>query len=689
MKLELDNGNEFEMVESKYNIFYGPNKIGKTQISKALKKYFESLNENVLLFDENIVSNMIIQESFSENSFEIMPRIQEYNKYKTQMDSLKDKLEIKKNLKSICTIDTKKGFANFEIISKYIDENIFSYTEEIKNSIYTTEEISILFKKPKKGLLNFFEIIDNLISDNINIVPEDIKTMVNIDVYNIQKNILENPEKYKTCPVCYNDISGESLELIRKSIEMGSIQDTLKESILFYIDNQNENVKQIISSFLISDSYNESKIKIIKNVEDSILCLLKDLYDIKDIKLYNESKQNIESILKEIKDFKLEDNLETYNYIKSKFKQHSVYKNSDVDITIENGKLKILNSPVEFNNMSKSEQNFFKFLYFDTLVYQKKSTGMLHVIVDDPFDSYDDIFVHDSINIIVKLIKESIEMIDSFNIFSHSMYAIYLYDSIISNHYNNFNIFWLDKIRNSKNINVYSDKYKLLKKIEDNPCDYGLILKISDKLVDKYSLVAFSSMLRNEISMEQLLIKKNNDSNVCELRKNLNSISENISKSVNHIKSDMLVSDLLKDINTIFNFNLVDDVTNLNISSIFDDITPELDEISIKSISDKSTVSDVNTNDICYILIYKYLLGMKIRRNFELKAVKNSGETKYKNIGELIPYLKNNLLIDFYNTYNFVLNSFNHSSSRIVPPIFVYSMVTLQEIYIELEKIII
>lgn len=34
MKLMLENGYEFNMPqEKKYNIFYGPNKIGKTQIS--------------------------------------------------------------------------------------------------------------------------------------------------------------------------------------------------------------------------------------------------------------------------------------------------------------------------------------------------------------------------------------------------------------------------------------------------------------------------------------------------------------------------------------------------------------------------------------------------------------------------------------------------------------------------------
>ena len=50
MRLYLDNN--FEIIlpnNSNYNIFYGPNKIGKTQISHSLKKYYENNNENVLL----------------------------------------------------------------------------------------------------------------------------------------------------------------------------------------------------------------------------------------------------------------------------------------------------------------------------------------------------------------------------------------------------------------------------------------------------------------------------------------------------------------------------------------------------------------------------------------------------------------------------------------------------------------
>lgn len=682
MNLQLENGNTINMVSNKYNIFYGPNKIGKTQISKALKKYYENCDENVLLFDDNLLSNMSIQEFTNDNSFEIMPEVQEYNKYKNKNENSKKELTVKKNIKSICSTDTKKAFTDFNYISEFINEDVFTYKRDFEDPLYTEEEIKTLFKKPKTGLFNFFEIMDILIKDGIVIIPEKIKNMVNIEVYNLQKKILNNCELYEKCPVCYNDITSESIELIKNSVESGTIDDTLKQSILYYLENPDENVNRVVSGFLISNSYEEDKNKTIALIQSSILYYLKDSYYEKEIETYLESKKELESIMKEIKDFRLEETSESYEYIKNKIEQHSVYKNGDIEIKIEDGKLKIINSEVEYKNMSKSEQNFFKFLYFDILVYQKKATGKLNIIVDDPFDSYDDIYVQDSINIIVNLINSSISDIDTFNIFSHSMYAIYLFDSINKNALEKFYIYWLDKLNNSNEILIYNDNYKLLSKIDVNPYDYGLILKICDKLVDKYSLITFASMLRNEINMERLLIQHNGNQDIKDLAVKIDNIYHTISNSINHVKADIVILDLLNSINSIFNFNL-DDSDSEKISDIFENITNAFDDIDIKVKSNSGNISLVDKKDICYIMIYKYLLGMKIRRIFGTKVV-DEVNMEYDSIGDLLPYLSNNKLLSFYNTYNFVINSFNHSSSKIVPPILVYSMNTLQDIYNEL-----
>ena len=130
--------------------------------------------------------------------------------------------------------------------------------------------------------------------------------------------------------------------------------------------------------------------------------------------------------------------------------------------------------------------------------------------------------------------------------------------------------------------------------------------------------------------------------------------------------------------------NLIDDDCE-SVSTLMNNIDSELNEINIQSISSSGRISSVAKDDICYILIYKYLLGMKIRRVFEKKAVEDAN-VEYTKISDLIPYLNNYELINFYSTYSFIINSFNHSSSRIVPPIFVYSTQTLQKIYDELKN---
>lgn len=678
MKLLLENGYEIEMPQnSKYNIFYGPNKIGKTQISYGLKNYYELQGENVLLFNDNIINNMIIQESNDINQFEMMPRIQEYSKHKKEFEKSQEKLNVKENLKKVCSVNTKKAFADFENISNYITDDAFFYKGEITKGNFQEDEIKELFKS-KSGLYNFFEIIEVLKKGNIQIVAENIKKLVEYEIYSLQSKIVKNLDDYEVCPVCYSTLSLESIEKIKKSVENGSIDEQLKNSIIYYIDSKFPKISNMVNELLICNSYDDFKKNIIKDVENSIIYYLNNFYDSKCIDTYLNSKKEIEQILKEIKDFKLSENQDTYEYIKNKFKQHSVYKNTNMDVKIIDGKLQIINSGIEYSKMSKSEQNFFKFLYFDTLVYQKKQQGKLHMIVDDPFDSYDDIYIQDSIGIIVNLVDNYIGDIETINILSHSMYIIHLYDKISSY----FKIFWLDQIQNKQEIYIYTDNYTLLKKVEQNPYDYGLILKISDKLVDKYSLIAFASLLRNEINMERLLMKKNTNTDTLSFYNKVESMYNSISDSISHIKSDIKIKDIADKVNEIFYFDL-NDIDSENISLVMNDITSQINKIDIKVKTGSGNIKMIEKTDICYILIYKILLGLKIRRMLEEKAF-NIVQKSYNEVGDLMQYLKNTPLGYFYNTYSYIINSFNHSSSKVVPPIFVYSIKTLQSIYDEI-----
>ena len=681
MVLNLENGYTVNLPsDNKYNIFYGPNKIGKTQISFSMKKYYEKIGEKILLFNDNILSDMVIQNNDDINSFEVMPMAQEFNKYYGDMEKSKERLSIKDNLKELCLVNTKKVFQEFEKISEFINEDAFTYDGADLSSVYSEDDIKNMCK-PQNIDLNIFEIINKLNKDNIRIIPENVKKIVDYDVYSIQKRIDEDPIKYKNCPVCFSTINQENLDRIRESVENGSIEKELQLSILFYLDNKSDVLKNLMVEILLCESYDEFNKKVISEVENSIIAFLSKQYEKKEILVYKESKQKVEEILNKTKDFKITEDNELNKYIKNKLKKHSVYKNSDIDIKIKDGKLKVVNSQVDYDKMSKSEQNYFKFLYFDILVHQKVLEGNLHIIIDDPFDSYDDIYVQDSIAIITKLIKEHINVIDTIDIFSHSMYILDLYDSLKSV-YSKFNIYWMDQIGLTKEIKIFKDGYDLFKKIEINPYDYGIVLKISDKMVDKYSLIAFAALLRNEINVERWLFKQNSNSEFNNVKDKVEELYNKISESIDHIREDITISELNKTINEIFYYDLIDNETK-NASLLFDDISKEYVDIDIKVKTGSGNIASVSKDDACYILIYKILFGLKIRRLLEKKAY-DIVQEEYKEVGELIDKIPDTPLYDYYNLYKYIINSFNHSSSRIVPPIFVYSFKSLREMYEEL-----
>ena len=684
MNLKLENGYYVNLpVRNKHNIFFGPNKIGKTQISLSLKKHYETLGEKILLFNDNILNDMVIEDKGDINSFEIMPLAQEFNKYNTEVNKYKEKLSIKNELKKLCLVNTKTAFQGFNRITNYLNEDVFSYDGDVNSPKYNENDLQNMYK-PKEIELNIFKIIEKIKKDNVRILPDNIMELTDYDIYKIQKRVIDTPEKYKECPVCYSTLTEESFIKIRESVENGSIDNELQLSILFYLDNKNVTLKNLMIEILLCDSYDEYEKKFYNDVEDSIIFHLSKKYDKKDIISYNENHKKVDNILNKIAQFKIKDDIDLINYVKKKLKRHSVYKNEDIDVTIKDGKLKVINTQVEYNKMSKSEQNFFKFLYFDILVHQKVSEGKVHLIVDDPFDSYDDIYVHDSISIISKLIEENITSIDTIDIFSHSMYILDLY-SELKNNYCDFKIYWMDQIKGTNEIKIFDDKYELLTKILINPYDYGIIIKISDKMVDKYSLVAFSALLRNEINIEKLLLEKNSNAEISNVKLKIGTLYDKISETIDHIKRNVTIKELNDSINELFYYNLIDSDLE-NVSDIFGDVSNNYSDLDIKVKTRSGNIVLAPKDDVCYLLIYKVLFGLKIRRLLEKKAF-DIVKTNYKEVGELIEKIPNSQLYDYYYLYKYIINAFNHSSSMEVPPVFVYSFKSLQDMYDELIKI--
>jgi len=684
VNLKLENGYYVNLpVRNKHNIFFGPNKIGKTQISLSLKKHYETLGEKILLFNDNILNDMVIEDKGDINSFEIMPLAQEFNKYNTEVNKYKEKLSIKNELKKLCLVNTKTAFQGFNRITNYLNEDVFSYDGDVNSPKYNENDLQNMYK-PKEIELNIFKIIEKIKKDNVRILPDNIMELTDYDIYKIQKRVIDTPEKYKECPVCYSTLTEESFIKIRESVENGSIDNELQLSILFYLDNKNVTLKNLMIEILLCDSYDEYEKKFYNDVEDSIIFHLSKKYDKKDIISYNENHKKVDNILNKIAQFKIKDDIDLINYVKKKLKRHSVYKNEDIDVTIKDGKLKVINTQVEYNKMSKSEQNFFKFLYFDILVHQKVSEGKVHLIVDDPFDSYDDIYVHDSISIISKLIEENITSIDTIDIFSHSMYILDLY-SELKNNYCDFKIYWMDQIKGTNEIKIFDDKYELLTKILINPYDYGIIIKISDKMVDKYSLVAFSALLRNEINIEKLLLEKNSNAEISNVKLKIGTLYDKISETIDHIKRNVTIKELNDSINELFYYNLIDSDLE-NVSDIFGDVSNNYSDLDIKVKTRSGNIVLAPKDDVCYLLIYKVLFGLKIRRLLEKKAF-DIVKTNYKEVGELIEKIPNSQLYDYYYLYKYIINAFNHSSSMEVPPVFVYSFKSLQDMYDELIKI--
>lgn len=373
MVLNLKNGKTINLpTNSKYNIFYGPNKIGKTQISIALKEYYENNEEKILLFNDNILNDMIIKNDEDLNSFEVMPMAQEYKKYYSEMQKYKGKLSIKNNLKELCYVNTKTAFQDFEKITEYINDDTFLSEREGVIPAYSTDEIKSLLK-PKEIEYNLIKIIDKLIKDDIKVLPENVKKIVDYDIFSIQEKINKEPQKYTSCPVCFSPLSKDNLDKIKESIEKGTLEKELQLSILYYLDNKSEKLKNMMTEILLCQSYDEYKNSLITKIEDSIISYLSYNYDKKDILLYKQNKNNVDDILNKIKEFKIKDDSKLNEYILSQLKKHSVYSNSDIDIKIKDGKLKVVNSKVDYDKMSKSEQNYFKFLYFDILVHDNLS----------------------------------------------------------------------------------------------------------------------------------------------------------------------------------------------------------------------------------------------------------------------------------------------------------------------------
>lgn len=189
IKLQLDNNTYFDFdLESKYVLFYGSNRIGKTQISKAMKNYFEDNEMTVLLFDEDILQGMLLPEETNKKSFSVMPKNQEYSYYRRKRDEVAKFLDVKDNIKKLCGVNTKTRLSFLPKIADYISTNVYN-NDSKKEIFYNDTIIKELITPSIEGIKNIKEILDSIRNGELSNFnnPVNIDNVIEIDIFNIQK----------------------------------------------------------------------------------------------------------------------------------------------------------------------------------------------------------------------------------------------------------------------------------------------------------------------------------------------------------------------------------------------------------------------------------------------------------------------------------------------------------------------
>lgn len=497
--------------------------------------------------------------------------------------------------------------------------------------------------------------------------------------------------------MCFNKIDPEIKQLIISSIQTGSINNELKRSLLHYINYNNITASIIYEAINKKNNILDYEKELYLRIDDSIDGLLNGYYDINKIKFYNENNSKLKSIIASIEKYTIKDTSrdEVLQFIKSKLKQHNSYKTTDLQIKITKGKLEIKNSPIEFESMSKSEQNYFKILYFDILIYQKVKEGKINVIIDDPFDSYDDIFIKDSINVIVNFIYSNMDNIKYCQIFSHSSFIMNLYRDIMVKltGQHRFSLKWLDNDKFTSDVTAYNDKYCSLKKIDYQIADFGFAIKLIEKFIDYNSLIVASTILRNEASLTNKITIGSESDVIKDASSMFKKFYDFVSENIIHTRNKCTLHELYYQFKMVYSTIYIEDENkDKTIDCILDILDyKNINSITVISKTGSGVFENVEINDVSHLFIFKYLLGLKIRRSFELKCKERiKGEYHYIIINDLLKLLDNerdNDLLKYFNCNSELMDSFCHSSTRVIPPILVYSLCTLQEKYVELESI--
>lgn len=574
-------------------------------------------------------------------------------------------------------------------IEKSIFNKAYFYTETFDyKSYYELDFIKLCIKK-KTGYLRFLDLINKMNEANIFTKikkMDEIFSGISQEDFKIKEKIIKS--NLLVCPICYSNITDENRNKIIADLNKIILDEEIKNSFNYYI-NLNQTFFEIILSFI--ENFEKNYTLFINNMDESIMYHIIKNSDINAMQKFNKLVEEFKSLKEKTKKFCIHQeskNSKIYNKIEKEFSTFNEYTKSNFTFEIKNGTLEIKTKDKPVNKLSMSEQKLLQFIYFRILFLQnlELANKKLVVIIDDPFDSYDDIYVYNMVNIIFDLIELYRDKIEKFIVLSHNLNSL----KLLKDEYNRKNIefkfFWLDIFKGENEIRNIEDKFKIMQKLDKNISSFGLPIKLMEKMVDSYSLIVLSSILRENSQFNFYISNKCNRTMKKSL-KNHRKYYDVISSAVNHDRYNMCMDNLFKLNKKVYGYNHYIS-KHKTIREVFDDIPSNYYELELIQKKDNKISTE---KDLLNLFVWKYMCVLKIRRTLERKMWIKLGKPKYKVLGDMInmyEVVKKDNLYDFYICHRNLFNAFNHSSTENIPPVLIYHASYIYGALETLEKIV-
>lgn len=685
MNIDLKNGYKFPFDENEgFVCYFGCNSVGKTVISNALDEYFTKQGREVLHFSNDIMEELVDFDEKSRN-IQIFPKIVEIKKHDKIVEKYVELYSFKKALRDVglTNVADKKPFEKTTECDA-VDGIVVDET----NAIFDEKELSDIFSVEKgKATKSFYKTITNgsfvaqvgTIRDESSIANSESPSIIAQ-----RKQIVD--DQLNTCPVCFSEITEEQMDKIKDSINDISLEEDVKDDLLFHL-NKETNVRLFKEIIANKDHFSDWLNKFRADLDDSLIAYAySKVDDKKAISTFRQSIVELDSLKKELSNYEISDKTsvltETERRIKELIEKHKIFKRNHISFSIKKGRLET--KGIDYENMSQSEKNFLKFIYFDILFLSKTREGKsIDLIIDDPFDSYDEANISSLLNVITDAFKNYKGLIRTANIFSHSIRLIYLFGKV-RKIINDFHLKWIEKFKGNDELRIYKDIEGFLGTIDYSPSDYWIAKTICDKAIDEYSLICSSIILREHANNCESLFSVDKE-------KKYSDFYNTVSEKVVHLRDAYYnVKNLLDELKAIFNFK--NDVNNGEKKIV--DIMNSIDESAIDTIS-VSYKSGIGLSDSIYkLFIVKYLLSLRIRQIIQKFMQDKHSDLDKNEIGKNIELaVKNkyedlNSLISFYERNDLVFNEFAHSITKSFSPFFTYCYEDLVSLLIEAKTIV-